>query len=385
MQGKSNILVIIVLSVIFGLVSGVVGSIYTKSYLMNGVYNIPFFGEIDFSDKITSGPGLIIRDAKKVVVEQNSKVEETINSINNKLVGIFKKISLPVEANNQPAQPHRLKVDDYYNIANEQALGSIITSDGWIIAKNFNASLTEEELAEDFVIISKDGHVYDIDKAVDDQASLFLFIHVKEVRDWPVIEFADDSEIISGQIVIALNWEDRAVVSSIIGFKDTEARVKSSDIFSDRLIISDQLSSDFDNSVLFNLSGKIIGLNGADNEIEQVGHFKTLVKSLLMNETIKRASLGVNYINLSSLVNPDNTETLRGALIAKDANGLAFSKLSPAKAAGLIVGDIITYVNNIEINKDNNLTYVIQSFIAGDKVSIRFVRDGKEGVVEVQL
>ena len=88
---KSGLVLVIVLAVVFGMSAGVVGDLIARVYLLDNNYNIPFYGEVNFSNGNYSGNNIIIRDAKKVVVEQDNKVEETINSVSDSLVGIYKK------------------------------------------------------------------------------------------------------------------------------------------------------------------------------------------------------------------------------------------------------------------------------------------------------
>ena len=114
---KNGIMLIVILATIFGLLSGIVGGLAGRSYLDS--YYLPFFGEINFSDRDYRGSTLIIRDAKKVIVEQDVKMVEAINSTKAGIVGIFKKSAKNLLlANNDEEfnlngyyQPHTLHSD----------------------------------------------------------------------------------------------------------------------------------------------------------------------------------------------------------------------------------------------------------------------------------
>lgn len=363
----NKILVIIIIATIFGMASGVVGEMIARAYLLDSYYNIPFFGEINIPNGNEIKAGLIIRNANKVVVEQDTKITEIINSSENSIVGVFKKI--PESKNNL----EKFNLKNYYKINDQVGQGIIITSDGWILTNYKPISL------EDCVVISKDGKINNIDKIVSDKISEFNFLHIK-ANDLQVKKLTLDNEIENGQLALTISFNSQAWVSRVKSNKD-ENFVRSSDYFSNKLTLIEGVPDEFIGSALFNLSGDIIGVVNGKNEIEPISHLQSAINSLLKNKEISRANLGVNYVNLSDLINYNN----KGALIYKDSMGIAVVKKSSADLAGLKEGDIIISVDGIEINKDNDLINIIQWHGAGDKVNIIYLRDGERGEVEVEL
>ncbi len=78
----------------------------------------------------------------------------------------------------------------------------------------------------------------------------------------------------------------------------------------------------------------------------------------------------------------------RGVIVVamSDINTLENVKMSPAVSAGLQIGDVITHVNNIEINTGEEMSYYINSF-NGNKVELTINRNGARmmlGVTPVQ-
>lgn len=363
---KNNILAIIILSVIFGMASGVVGEIIARVYLLDSYYNIPFFGEINLPNGNEIRSGLIIRNANKVVVEQDTKITEIINSSENSVVGVFKKI-----VNNSDSEKFDLK--NYYQANNEIGQGIIITTDGWILTSYKPRSLEES------VVITKDKKIYNIDKIVNDEITGFNFLHIK-ANDLQVKKLASDNEIEIGQLALAISWNSQAWLSRVKDKEDTNL-VKSSDYFFNRLDLIDNIPNEFIGSALFNLSGDIIGIINNKNEVESISHLQPAIYSLLKNKEISRASLGVNYVNLADLIDVNK----KGALIYKDANGIAVAKKSHADLAGLKEGDIIIFIDGVEINEDNDLINIIQSYAVDDIVNVVYLRNGERGEVEVKL
>lgn len=371
---KHNLLAIILITFVFGLTGGVVGEILTRVYLVDISYNFSPFGNLDFSsDKYKDG-GIIINNAKNVIVQQDAKVGETIDSVGSSLVGIYKK--------QKTAKPGDIfAAENFYKLDEPSGQGFVITSDGWIatglaLAKTFN----------DYVVITKDKKIYSIDKAEADNLTEFNFIHVP-ARDLSVRKFAENQDIKRGGLAVSVSWLDLSWVSSVVGFSEPSGLVKSSDSFSKKLVLNDKLPPEFKGAVIFNLAGDALGLVDNRGEIEPISHLKGAVESLFNNKTVNRPGLGVNYIDLSELAQIDsqNTNWQKGAIIYKDQKAVAVQKNSSAAKAGLREGDIIVSIDNIDLNKDNDLASIIQNYIAGDKINLVYLREDKESQIEVTL
>src|SRR3989344_7441983 len=94
---KHNLLVVIILAAVFGLSGGAVGEILARSYLADPLYGFSYFGNLDFSSGRYANQDLVISNPKNVIVEQDAKVGETINSVGLSIVGIYKK-RIPAKA-----------------------------------------------------------------------------------------------------------------------------------------------------------------------------------------------------------------------------------------------------------------------------------------------
>jgi len=372
---KNKTAVTLVLVVILGLLAGVVGALVARVYIFDDVYNMPFFGNINFSDNGYKGANLVIQGAKKVVVEQNVKVAEIMDSVSGNLVGIFKKIKIADSG-------LKFNLENYYKLNQAAGFGLIITSDGWIITDALPKNLNYESTLGNYVVINKEKQIYKIDKIINDVLTPFSFVRVEGVRDFPVRSFAEEGTA-NGQMVIATTWSGDSYLTSVIGHKE-EGLLKSSDNFSDELILADSFDKGLKEAVVVNLTGNVVGLIDSQGKVEPINHFQSAIQSLLKNKNIKRPSLGVNYLDLS-LLTKENNKYKKGALIYRGASGVSIIKNSPADLAGLKEGDIIVQVDNTEINENNNLTDVIQNYLGGDKINIIYLRDGEREEVEIEL
>lgn len=378
---RNNLIIVIILSTIFGFFAGVVGYLILNMYIPEIAFNNQFYGQIDFSDNNLRGVSIIIKDAKKVVVEQNDKVIETANSARGSLVGILKK---KLEAEQVPINMLRQKnnLNSFYNKDDVLASGLIITSDGWLLTDFKPESLN-------YVAITHDNKIYNFDKIVKDSKTNFNFVHIA-VQGLAASQFGERAEIVNGIAVIVLNWQGEIGVSSIMNSNYQKGKnLFSSDVFNSKIKLAADFRDEFKNAYVFDLAGNIIGVFDDNREIEPMHHFIAAIKSLLEKKEIARPSLGINYIDLSKVANFSKDGAGRsydkGALINKDIEGVAVIKGSAAEIVGLKEGDIITNIEGMEVNKANSLTELIQSYGAGDNIIITYLRNGVEGQVEVTL
>ncbi|MBU1663597.1 PDZ domain-containing protein, partial [Patescibacteria group bacterium] len=360
---------LIIIILILSMGGGVFGEIIAGSYFVD---NFSSFSNFDFSQGKFRDRGIVISNAKNIIVQQDVKIEETINSVSVSLVGIYKKQKLVKSGN-------IFSSDNFYKISDAIGQGFIITSDGWIVT-----TLELDKLYTNYVVIAQDKKIYQIDKAVSDASTGFNFIHVA-ARDLPVKKFVESQNIKKGNLIISVNWLGLSWISSVLGFKENGGFVKPSDNFSTKLILNNDVPEEFRGSVIFNLAGDALGLIDEKGEIEPMAHLKTVIDSLFKNKIIIRPSLGVNYINLTSFVAVDeqNNYWQKGVVIYKDVKNIAVKKNSPADKAGLKEGDIIIAVDNINLDKVNDLADIVQSYAVGDKINLLIMRDGAEKDVEV--
>ncbi len=396
---KNGILLIVIIAVVFGLASGVVGELVARVYIFENAFNIPFFGEINLSGNSNGGSNLVIRGAKKVVVEQDVKINETVNSLNNSLVGIFNKIATTsLSSKTINGKQEVFDVNKGYKINEEVAQGFIITSDGWIISSYFppglkqlqlladkEAQKNKKKLLNDYIVITKGKKLFLVDDIIYDEYSSYAFWHVN-ASDLPVKKFASENEVHNGQLAIAVNWDGWAHLTTITGRNgDSSALVQSSDEFIKEIVLSESPGKEFNGSFLFNLNSDLVGLIGDKGEIESIINFNSVINSLLKKKDIKRASLGVNYIDLSSFIYPSASGYEKGALIYKDNKGISVIEDSPADLAGIKEGDIIITVDNIEVNKDNSLSSIVGNRIIGEEIDIVLIRGDEKKIVKAVL
>jgi hypothetical protein len=376
---KSRTIILLFFVVILALLAGIVGELAGRIYLFDNDYNMPFFGNISFTDGNYNGANLAIIGAKKVVVEQNVKVAEAANSLSNDLVGIFKKIKKTGTEDDS-----QFNINEYYKVSQPAGTGLIITSDGWVITDILSQNLKANSILSGYVIITKDRQIYEIDKIVDDPATDFSFIHAKGAKDFFVLPFAERAGIQNGQLAVAVNWLGESRLISVVGLESSVDSIKASEDVSPSLILAGAENKALAGSAIVDLSGNIVALADKQGEAESIINFQSAIRGLLKNGDVKRSFFGANYINLS-LFAKENNKYKKGAIISKDVNGTSVVKGSPAEKAGLKEGDIITQIDNIEINENNDLADIIMGYLPGDRINISYLREGEKKDTGVEL
>jgi len=357
---------VMIIALVFGSAGGIAGTLIARFYLIDSSYN--------FSSGKYTDQGIVISNPKNVIVQQDVKIDETVKAVAGSLVGIYKK--------QQPAKSGEAFVlENFYKLSEPSGQGFIISSDGWIIT-----SLELEKIYADYVVIAADKRIYTIDRAQSDNLTGFNFIQVA-AKDLPVRKFAENQEMKRGSLAVSVDWLGASWVSSVKGFSGESGLVKSSDSPAKKLVLNEKLPAEFYGAMVFNLAGDALGLVDSNGGVEPMSHLKGVIKNLFQEKIAQRASLGVNYLDLSQLVaiNEQNNLRQKGALIYQDQKGVAVFKNSPARESGLRQGDIIISVDNAEINQGNDLADIIQGYAPGDKIILTFLRAGEEKDAEIVL
>lgn len=384
-------LTIVLIATFFGLASGFVGQMVARVYLFENTFDVPFFTQIDFRGNNNGSSGIIIRNPKKVVIEQNEKVDEIVNSVSSSIIGIYKK-SLVANNNIEKNVKGDFDLNNYYKNSDRVGEAFVMTSDGWLISnftpveKEVLVSTTSRELSkkvtDEFIVISNEKKIYNISSIVVSEEYKYSFWKI-DSKDLPVKEIARGDDIKSGQLLIGIDIKGRVELANVKDIVDNnETLIKSTDGYYQDLILSASPSKGF---FYFNLAGGVVGFSENQERLVLIESYAPAIDYLSMKEKIGKTVFGVNYIPMVDLVATGNEAVSKGAIIYKNEKGIGVVKNSIADKAGLKMGDIITSVNNVEINKNNDLAYILSFYRIGDSLDIEYVRNGESAMVEIKI
>lgn len=274
--------------------------------------------------------------------------------------------------------------------------GIIISESGYVLT---NRHVVAD--ANKVSVVLADGTSYEgVDVVGVDPANDIAFLKINDGKNLKPATIGDSSEVEVGEKVIAignaLGQYQTSVTSGIISGLGRPLVAGGANGDTEQL--SNLLQTDAainpgnSGGPLVNLNGEVIGINTAiDQEAEGIGFAipindaKGLIESVTKTGKLARAFLGVAHIGVTSEVAKEyDLPVSHGAYIVSE-NGDAITPDSPAAAAGLKAGDVITKVDGKKIDANHPLLSAISTHQPGDKVSVTYVRDGKETTVSVTL
>lgn len=372
-----NLIGILILVVILGFLAGITGEFFTRYYLSN----LAFFRDLYFTEQTDFGQReIIIRDPKKVVVEQDLRIEQLKNEIQPSIVGVYKKKKTADNLLDKLFLP-----EDYLG----QAV--VLTSDGWLIS---TADIINS--VQDRLIISYNKKIYEIDKLVKDDLSQVVFIKIT-AQNLPVIKLVDFTEVSDGQQVFIYNsYLDQLNLANIQDkrYKTINSKydlLSSSEALDKHILFNKTFSSSYNGSPIVNFQGEIIGiLSGSGKELNQaipLHYINSIISQVLKDEEIIRPQLGINYLDLSQVYGLSEEERQgleNGILIWPDKNGVAIKPNSPL-AEQLVAGDIIVSLEEQKIDQNNELLDILLQYKSGQEISLRYLHEGDEQEISIIL
>jgi len=369
MKKPTNTFIAISCALVFGAISGGLASVITSSYLGENLKTLIDSKEVDIANSVYDRANLVIRDAKKVVVNQDVKIEETASSLQPVLVSAFK--------NNTNK--------NYYALESADAFGLILSNDGWVLLNGVKDT-NSQDIIKDYSVVSYDKKIYTLDKAIvvkitgDGTISL---VHLKDATNLPVRQMTGAYNLKPGTSIILLSPDGKTLLSSIVS-KKRPALVLGSDKLDIHLEIANSLSDEFKNALVFNLGGDFVGWVDGSKAVRPNYTFLPAWRAFIAQSKSVFPSLGVNYLNLS-VVKAPSLKVDKGAWLKGDDKNPAIIPGGVAARAGLLEGDVITRINNQELDQNNDLAETISSYMAGETISVTYDRAGVIGELEVTL
>ncbi len=361
---NNKIVFLVLLGSIFGLFGGLVGFLLANSYLLNSSFGLPFWGEVSIDQNRYSGANLVIRNAKKVVVEQDVKIKNTIDSVRPSLVGIYPRAP-------KPKSGLPLAAKYYYFLPRPPAMGLVLTNDGWLVTAWQPKS--KQDLRH-WVAVTAEKKIYSFDNFILDKRTGFCFAHIK-ASGLPVVQFSDQLDLAGHLAIIAKDWQQAAV--NYFAALDKGGPVYSSDRPELTLAFSGPLPEQWANSFVFDVSGALVGL-ARQGQFSHIASLKPSLDSILRTGKIFWPQLGLKYILLPQMAADWELKQKKGALVvAVDKKAFA-QTFGPAAEIGLKPGDIILSLNGLAVSAQQDIADILGQSLEGKKIIIEYERAGQK-------
>lgn len=350
---------------------------------------------------------------RTVAINQEEPVVDVVRRVSPAVVSIIITKEVPISSNS--GEGGFLGLDDFFGqFFNEEFFaapeqfekrevgggsGFIVSADGLILT---NKHVVEDEEAE-YTVLTSTGEEISARVLARDPVEDIAVLKIDK-NNLPVIELGDSDSIEIGQAVIAIgnaldefrNTVSTGVVSGLMRSITTDGgSFGQSEQLSEVIQTDAAINPGNSGGPLLNLKGQAIGINVAvARGAENIGFSLPINKARRDIAQIKGQGkisyplLGVRYVPVTKPLQKENNLPVDyGALIVpgRTADQPAISPDSPADKAGLAEGDIILEIDGQRIDQIHSLAKVIQKHEIGDRVSVKFLREGEEKVVEVEL
>jgi S1-C subfamily serine protease len=273
--------------------------------------------------------------------------------------------------------------------------GVIFDADGWIVTNRHvveGASTLTVSLADGRTF---DGRVYGIDTLTD------LAIVKIQASGLPTAPIGDSSAAKVGQLAIAigspLGTYTNSVTAGIISAFGRTIEVQDGTVIRNLIQTDAAINPGNSGGPLVDSGGNVIGINTAvASTAEGIGFAipiniaRPIMQQALAGQELARPWIGIRYVAITpAIAGESNLPVDEGAWItAQDASGQPIDPIvdgSPAEAAGLRDGDIITAVDGTEIDADSPLDDILTQYAPGRTVALDVLRNGEKVVLTLTL
>ncbi|MEJ2032140.1 MAG: DegQ family serine endoprotease [Deltaproteobacteria bacterium] len=246
--------------------------------------------------------------------------------------------------------------------------------------------------ATKIVVQLADGRIFQGKLVGGDPKTDLAVVHIDADGNLPQVVFGDSDKVEVGQWVVAIGEPrgfNQTVTQGIISAKHRTGITNPSD-YQDFLQTDAAINPGNSGGPLLTLEGKVIGINSViattSGGFQGIGFAIPSKMALYVADQIlkygkvKRGWLGVSVQNVTEeLAKAFKLKQIRGALVA------GVMKDSPAAAAGLQKGDVITAYQGNEIIDAAGLRNDVATTPIGEKVTLTLIRDGKKKEVTVKI
>lgn len=340
-------------------------------------------------------------DASPLVAEE-SAVISTVEEANPAVVSIAVTRTIPEGGRFEQFGPFRVLIPGGMSereIEVGGGSGFIVSADGLVLT---NKHVVDDPEAK-YTVVTNSGEEYGaVIRAIDPYFDI-AFLEIRGGGNFPHLEFGDSDELKLGQTVIAIGnalseFRNSVSVGVVSGLSRSiiAGGVRSSPELLEEVIQTDAaINPGNSGGPLLDAKGKVIGVNVAvATESENIGFAipgniaKTALESVAERGIIVRPYLGVRSIAITPELKEERELPVSyGALITRgeNVNDAAVVPGSPAQKAGIREGDILLEINGQKITEEISLTQLIRNKNVGERISVKFLRNGQEQELYVTL
>lgn len=269
--------------------------------------------------------------------------------------------------------------------------GVIFTADGYIVTNNHVVESAER------IQVLYNKKAYDAELVGTDPSTDLAVLKIKETN-LPAITLGTSKTLAVGEWVVAVG--NPFSLSSTVTAGIVSAKGRRINIVEDKFPIESFIQTDAainpgnSGGALVNKAGELVGINTAI--LSRTGSYtgyafavpidiaRKVVNDLIKYGVVQKAFMGGDVIDYDF----QTAEKYNLKKDVKEFRGVVLAQLENdgvAKSAGMKLGDIITRIDNRDINSQSEFEEELGAHYPGDKINVTYVRDGKTNTVGLTL
>jgi serine protease Do len=262
--------------------------------------------------------------------------------------------------------------------------GFIIDSDGYVVT---NHHVIKD--ADEIIVRLKDRRELKATIVGSDARSDIALLKI-EADNLPVVKIGSSSNLKVGSWVMAIGSPFGFDHSVSVGVISATGRTLPSENYVPFIQTDVAINPGNSGGPLFNLDGEVVGINS--QIYSRTGGFMGLSFAIPIDvakdiiEQLKRDG-HARWGWLGVLIQNVNKELAESFGMKKPMGAVVLRVLddTPAKNAGIEVGDVITHFGKSTINRSSDLPLAVGQAAIGSSVKVRVIRDGKQKRLNVKI
>lgn len=345
----------------------------------SSVFIYSMYTNIDVYSTDENSNNVAVRLSQNETKKEEQNITEVLESITKSVVGISK---------------IKNKGNSIFlnNSASDLGLGTgmIVSENGYILT---NWHVAGNKYSNCYITL-ENGKSYN-GSVVWADSDLDLAIVKINATGLQYLNLGDSDNVKLGQTTYAIGNPigvefQRTVTSGIISGVNRTIKIeeKNNESYMEDLLQTDAtINPGNSGGPLINTNGEVIGINTVKiNEAEGIGFavpiniVKPIIESFVTNGNFEEAYLGIFAYDKNVVPYLETGIEFNSGIYVAQIN-----KDGPANTSSLKVGDIITKIDNIDINKMSELRKYIYSKKAGDEVNLSILRNKKTYSIKIKL
>lgn len=260
--------------------------------------------------------------------------------------------------------------------------GVIVHRDGYILT---NSHVVADGEAKEITVKFEDGEQVE-GVVLWNDSFLDLAVVKVERNNLPVAVLGDSDKLTVGELAVAIGNPlglefERTVTSGVISGLNRSVRVDSSNVIEDLIQTDASINPGNSGGPLLNSNGEVIGINTAKMKTAEglgfaipINLTKPIIQEIIETGTHQTVLLGITGVSL------EEYEARLGIDLAPESGVVVIEvqQDSAADESGLLPGDVIVSIDDIEISNMGQLRRALYKYGTGDSPELHIVRNGED-------